>query len=90
MNSEKICKETRSFVNYCELGKLITLTMIDKGISRKQLVRELNITSAAVTQICFGSSKPSLTTIYRLHEILGLDLEELFLAIRKDVDKSSA
>ena len=64
--------------------------MMDKGVSRKELVEELRITSPADTSICLGLSKPSLTTLYRLHEFLGLDLEELLRAVLKDGEKTSA
>ena len=90
MNSEKISTSRNTIANYCELGKLITKTMIDKGISRKQLMAYLHITNPTITSICLGNSKPSLTTLYRLHESLGIDLEELFKAIQKDGEKTSA
>lgn len=90
MNSEKNSKGRKTIANYSELGKLVAKTMMDKGISRKTLGDRLDITSLAISSIFLGNSKPSLTTLYRMHEALGLDLEDLFAAIQKDGDKTSA
>jgi len=49
-----------------------------RGVSLRQLAREVGISASALSQIETGRSRPSVTTLYALVSALGLSLDALF------------
>jgi transcriptional regulator with XRE-family HTH domain len=49
-----------------------------RGVSLRQLARDVGISASALSQIETGRSRPSVTTLYALVSALGLSLDALF------------
>src|SRR4051794_4020568 len=64
-----------------ELGRRVRELREQRGLSMRALAAEVGVTSGFVSQIENGQVAPSLTTLYRLTDALGVGMSELFDAV---------
>jgi transcriptional regulator with XRE-family HTH domain len=60
------------------LAKRIAMLRKNKGMTQERLAAESDIDRVALANIETGKRRPTVTTIYRLSEALGVKVEEVF------------
>ncbi len=58
-------------------GTHLKKTRIDKGFTQKQLANEMDVEISQISRIERGIGNPTLSTLSRLSEILGIKLPQL-------------
>jgi len=63
---------------YAELGKRIVKARNSKGMSQEKLATESGIDRSHMGFIEQGRRKPTLSTLFKIAQSLGISLEQLF------------
>lgn len=63
---------------YAEIGKRIVKARNAKGMSQEKLASESGIDRSHIGFIEQGRRKPTLSTLYKITNVLDLSLEQLF------------
>lgn len=61
-----------------DVGQRLRAEREARGVSLRQLARQLGISASALSQIETGRSRPSVSTLYAIVSELGMSLDELF------------
>ena len=60
------------------LGQRLRAERVRRGVSLRQLARQVGVSASMVSQIETGRSRPSVRTLYAITSALGVSLEALF------------
>lgn len=60
-----------------------------RGLSVRQLARDVGVSASLISQIETEKSKPSVSTLYAITTALGISVEDLFTARQPDVASSA-
>jgi transcriptional regulator with XRE-family HTH domain/mannose-6-phosphate isomerase-like protein (cupin superfamily) len=62
------------------LGQRLREVREDRGLSLRQLARQLGVSPSFVSQMETGKSQPSVATLYSLSQLLGVSIDRLFVS----------
>ena len=64
----------------------LKVILAEKQVSNKSLAEKMNISITTVSRWCTNASQPDLETLFRIAELLDVDVREL-LHVEKDKSK---
>ena len=71
------------------IGEIISYLRKEKGMTQSDLAEKMNVTDKAVSKWERNLSCPDVNTIPKLAEILGISVEELLNAQKKEVSNNN-
>ena len=71
------------------IGEIISSLRKEKGMTQSDLAKKMNVTDKAVSKWERNLSCPDVNTIPKLAEILGISVEELLNAQKKEVSNNN-
>jgi transcriptional regulator with XRE-family HTH domain len=63
-----------------ELGARLKSVRLRAGLSLREVARQLGVSPSFVSQLENGKSQPSVATLYSISQLLGVSIDQLFLA----------
>ncbi len=62
----------------------IKAVLAEKGISSKEIAKQLNKTESTVSRWCTNDVQPSVEVFYQLAQFLDVDIRELFVSTKSN------
>jgi len=63
-----------------KLGVRLKLVRMERGLSLREVARQMNVSASFVSQLENGKSQPSVATLYSISQVLDVSIDQLFAA----------
>ena len=67
-----------------KLGVRLKLVRMERGLSLREVARQMNVSASFVSQLENGKSQPSVATLYSISQVLDVSIDQLFAAEAHD------